>query len=78
MACCVLVFFWQNESWNFMAILVSWISGMTDIIADQYGKLIVSFPLTLLCYSCVMIKDACDVSEYDKKKLRLLWKSKNS
>lgn len=76
--CCVLVFFWQDESWNFMAILLAWIAGMTEIIADQYGKAILGLPLTLLVYSCVMIKDACDVSEYDKKKLRFLWKSKNS
>ena len=74
----LMVFFWEGYSWNFMAQLVAYVDGLGESSAANYGSWLVGLPIVVFVYSLTMIKDAFDVDEYNKKKLRLFWKSKKS
>lgn len=73
---CLMIIIWQNQTWNFMAKLVKYVDGFGDSSASSFGKWIVGLPLVVLFFSGRMIKDAFDVDKYDKKRLRLFWRSK--
>lgn len=73
---CFMVFLWHDAKWNFMYDFVSFLDTNKDSVAIQLGQAIVLLPLTTLAYGGIMIKDAIDVVEYDKKKCRFFWKSK--
>lgn len=73
---CLMVFLWRDAKWNFMYEFVRFLDSIKESVAIQLGQAIVLFPLTTLAYGGIMIKDAVDVVEYDKKKCRFFWKSK--
>lgn len=77
-ACCVLVFIWQDKDWNFMAMLVNRIDTLNSESTKQYGSAIITFPIIVLGYAVRMIIDAIDVDEYNKQNLRMFWNSKKS
>ena len=77
-ACGLLIFIWRDKNWNFMSTLVSWIDGLGDSSAKQYGNVLVGLPIVVLGYAGRMIIDALDVDEYNKQSLRLFWISKKS
>lgn len=77
-ACCVLMFIWQDKTWNFMAVLVNWLKTFDNTYVQQYGVSIVGLPIVILVYAGRMIKDAIDVDEYNKQNLRMFWNSKKS
>lgn len=72
-----MILLWRDKEWNFMARLVVFVDSLGNSSAANLGEWLVSLPLVVLSYSIFMIKDACDVDEYNKKQLRLFWKSKN-
>lgn len=73
----LMILFWQEQQWNFMAKLVCFVDGFGESSAASYGKWILGLPLVVLVYSGGMIIDAIDVKEYDKTKFRFFWRSKN-
>ena len=75
--CGLLIFIWKDKSLNFMAALVSWIDGLGDTSAKQYGNVLVGLPIAVFCYACRMIKDAINVKEYNKQSLHMFWDSKS-
>lgn len=76
-ACGLLIFIWKDKSWNFMAALVSWIDGLGDTSAKQYGEWLVGLPIVVFGYAGRMIIDAKDVSEYKKQSLHIFRVSKS-
>lgn len=76
-ACGALIFIWKDKSWNFMAALVSWIDGLGDTSAKQYGNVLIGLPFVSSMYAVRMIKDAINVNEYKKQSLHLFWDSKS-
>ena len=73
----LMIFLWQNRSWNFMAKLVTFVDDLGNSSASGLGKWLLGLPILIFLYSGGMIIEALDVDEYDEKCLRLFWKSKS-
>lgn len=72
----LMILLWQNQTWNFMAKLVAFVDSLGESSASGLGKWLLGLPVVVFLYAGSMIIDASDVDEYDKKRVRLFWKSK--
>lgn len=74
---CLMVFLWRDEGWNFVYKFVQCVDADKDSVAHSLAQAIIVIPLSILAYGGWMVIDACNVDEYDKRKCRFLWASKD-
>lgn len=74
---CLMVFLWRDADWNFMYKFVQCVDADKESVAHSLAQAIIVIPLSIIAYGGWMVVDACNVDEYDKKKCRFLWASKD-
>lgn len=74
---CLMVFLWRDADWNFMYKFVQIVDTDKESVAHSLAQAIIVLPLSIIAYGGWMVKDACNVDEYDEKKCRFFWASKD-
>lgn len=74
---CLMVYLWRDAEWNFMYKFVQCVDADKESVAHSLAQAIIVIPLSIIAYGGWMVVDACNVDEYDKKKCRFLWASKD-
>ena len=74
---CLMVFLWRDADWNFMYKFVQCVDADKESVSHSLAQAIIVIPLSIIAYGGWMVVDACNVDEYDKKKCRFSWASKD-